>query len=668
MRIVALLTVRNEARYLARCLQHLHGQGVETCLIDHGSDDETLAIAESYLERGVMRIEHLPFTGVFSLEDQLRQKEALATEIDADWFIHQDADEIRQAPPPFRTLAQGIAAVDRQGWNAIDFDEFVFVPVTDEESFAGRDYVAEMRDYYYYEPESPDRFRINAWKKQARVDLVTHAGHQVLFPGRRVCPQAFILRHYMFLSRAHAAAKYGNRRFAEAERARDWHSDRVSASAPLSWPERSDLTRLDATGASTLDAIFDTSRPWRRHFWVEGSKPGQEEPAPAIAAPAQTAGDAGRQRRLGGLLAFKTSQGDAIPAIAPATEEGRPFWSVMIPTFNPQPDYLVETLTGLLALAPDSDVMQIEVVDDASTTVDVAALVSACGGSRVSFYRQASNVGLVANWNTCVQRAHGEWVHLLHQDDRVLPGFYARLHSPCATLPGLTAAYCRGAGIDDVGQVRWVQEPERESPGILADLTARLAAEQRILTPSIVVKRRSYEEIGGYHTGLLYCADWDMYKRLAVLGPVWYEPAALACWRQHEGSASARIRLDGADLADRRRSIQLSQAYLPASATSGAGASGLRGAILWALDTIRTSLLNDDLGTALAQTREIARTLEDLTASGAPSAPDRSAPAAGEHMKLWAEIDRLEAEVQAWRMAAQQLAANRHSPAGLERW
>src|SRR6185369_10333214 len=183
MKVVALLAVRNEERYLERCLEHLHQQEIETCLIDNGSTDRTPEIARSFLHRGVIRIEHLPFTGVFELGTQLLCKERLAAEVEADWFIHYDADEIRQAPKPYATLRAGIEAVDRSGYNAIDFDEFVFLPTTDEESFEGHDYVEAMRYYYYFEPDSPDRYRINAWKKQPEIDLHTFAGHKVIFPG-----------------------------------------------------------------------------------------------------------------------------------------------------------------------------------------------------------------------------------------------------------------------------------------------------------------------------------------------------------------------------------------------------------------------------------------------------------------------------------------------------
>src|SRR5690348_16787952 len=98
MRIVALLTVRNEELYLARCLEHLIANGVDVCVIDNGSTDATPRIAAQFLGRGVIRIDTIPFTGAFAILPILQNEERLAAEIDADWFMHHDADEIRESP------------------------------------------------------------------------------------------------------------------------------------------------------------------------------------------------------------------------------------------------------------------------------------------------------------------------------------------------------------------------------------------------------------------------------------------------------------------------------------------------------------------------------------------------------------------------------------------
>ncbi len=137
MRIVALLTARNEELYLVRCLEHLFSQGIETCFIDNDSTDTSREIAERFLKRGVFRLERQPYLGYYDHVGLLSLKEKLAGDIDADWFIHCDADEIMEAPSPFASLRAGIESVDAAGFEAINFDEFVFVPTANTENYEG---------------------------------------------------------------------------------------------------------------------------------------------------------------------------------------------------------------------------------------------------------------------------------------------------------------------------------------------------------------------------------------------------------------------------------------------------------------------------------------------------------------------------------------------------
>src|SRR5262244_3596494 len=104
----------------------------------------------------------------------------------------------------------------------------------------------------------------------------------------------------------------------------------------------------------------------------------------------------------------------------------RPFWSVMIPTYNPV-GYLERTIESILTQDAGPKEMQTEVIDDCSTKTDVERLVRKVGGDRVTFYQRLERGDLCGNWNTCIDRARGHWVHILHQDDLVLPSFYQRL-------------------------------------------------------------------------------------------------------------------------------------------------------------------------------------------------------------------------------------------------
>lgn len=262
LRIVALMTVRNEELYLRRCLQHLHEQGVETCVIDNGSTDATYKIAEQFLDRGVCRLEKLPYHGVFELETILKNEERLSREINADWFIHYDADEIREAPEPYGTLHEGITDVDRQGYNAINFDEFVFLPHREDRSYEDTDYVQSMRHYYFFEPY--ELRRVNAWKKNGFIDLASKGGHSVEFKGKKVFPVNFINRHYITLSKEYALRKYGDRIFSEREvNDLKWHWPRTGFS-----PEKAILPDVHQLKTISQICEWDRSDTWKTHGFI----------------------------------------------------------------------------------------------------------------------------------------------------------------------------------------------------------------------------------------------------------------------------------------------------------------------------------------------------------------------------------------------------------------
>jgi glycosyltransferase involved in cell wall biosynthesis len=260
-RAVALLAVRNERHYIARCLEHLRRQGLQVCIIDNDSTDGTAEIIRQFSRNLVIRHIRHPYLGYYDWEGILRRKQQLATEVEADWFIHCDADEIPEPRPPYPTLKRAFQSVARAGYNAVNFDEFVFVPAATDESWEGRDYVQGMRHYYFF---APSELRlVRAWQDTgAPIDLVSSGGHKPQFTGQRIFPDPFILRHYIALSRDHLINKYCTRRFASCELAKGWHYNRVGLD-----PNRIALPELSQLKRYGFDRCWDRSDPWREHFF-----------------------------------------------------------------------------------------------------------------------------------------------------------------------------------------------------------------------------------------------------------------------------------------------------------------------------------------------------------------------------------------------------------------
>ncbi|HEX2190950.1 MAG TPA: glycosyltransferase, partial [Longimicrobiaceae bacterium] len=248
-------------------------------------------------------------------------------------------------------------------------------------------------------------------------------------------------------------------------------------------------------------------------------------------------------------------------------DAARPLWSVMVPTYDCA-RYLRRTLESVLAQDPGPEAMQIEVVDDHSTRDDPESVVGEVGGGRVAFFRQPRNLGHVGNFGTCLARARGRLVHLLHGDDAVLPGFYAAMQRAFEARPEIGAAFCRHVFIDAEGRWTRVAPPEQPEAGVMAGAAARIAARQPFQTPAAVVRREVYERLGGFDRRLRYCGeDWEMWVRIAARYPVWYEPEPLALYRRHTlapGSLTGRSLRTGDNLRDLRTAVGIYGAYLPA--------------------------------------------------------------------------------------------------------
>ncbi len=252
----------------------------------------------------------------------------------------------------------------------------------------------------------------------------------------------------------------------------------------------------------------------------------------------------------------------APPPIDTVTGSGpRPLWSVMIPTYNCYA-YLQQTITSVLAHDAGNVLMQIEVVDDCSTDGDVEQLVKTVGQGRVSFYRQQQNSGSLRNFETCIQRARGQYIHILHGDDAVLPGFYPEIQTLFDTNPAAGAAFTGLSAIDETGSVLYHNNTVQPQPGIIADWLTRIARAQYLRTCAIVVKREVYEKLGGYFA-VHYGEDWEMFVRIAANYPVAYSPKNLALYRLHTNNISTRSLATGQNIRDIRKVIDIIQGYLP---------------------------------------------------------------------------------------------------------
>ena len=219
--------------------------------------------------------------------------------------------------------------------------------------------------------------------------------------------------------------------------------------------------------------------------------------------------------------------------------------SVMIPTYN-----CAGYLGAALASLEDQGISgaQVVVVDDCSTADDPEAVVAESRLPGITFVRQPRNLGLVGNFNSCIERAERRWVHVLHGDDHILPGGYAALASVIEAHPDVEAVFGRCVMIDELGVWDGITKPvgpEAQGPLAYDPRDWRL---NRLQFAGIVFRADAAARVGGFSPEYAHCADWHLWWRLAKQVPSGYTNTCVGAYRRFAGSHTASLVKTGGNL------------------------------------------------------------------------------------------------------------------------
>jgi glycosyltransferase involved in cell wall biosynthesis len=207
---------------------------------------------------------------------------------------------------------------------------------------------------------------------------------------------------------------------------------------------------------------------------------------------------------------------------------------------------------SVLQQDPGEDMMQIEVIDDCSTKDDPEAMVNLIGNGRVHFYRQSFNVGAVKNFNTCIERTKGEFVHILHGDDWVQDGIYETISKAFDNYPDLGIVITGCSDFDE--NSRLLNTPTEIPSLLLPSLNINpFLYSNPIRPPGVIIRKTVYDAIGKFDESLIHCADWDMWVRAISNFGGLYISQNLASYRIFPGNDTSKLTLSGENIRDYQR-------------------------------------------------------------------------------------------------------------------
>lgn len=225
----------------------------------------------------------------------------------------------------------------------------------------------------------------------------------------------------------------------------------------------------------------------------------------------------------------------------------RPKLSLGIPVYN-QADTIEATVASALDQVEPFD--EIVIVNNHCNDGTSEKLQAFAG--RVRIISPPRHLGMVQNWNFCIEHLRNNWFSLLSGDDLLKPLFTSKVADAIAAHSGAALVRTDWDVIDGGGKVR----DRRRQLSVARVTRPPKTWREQIYGPKVsfaafATRRDLWEKVGGFPVDFYLFQDWMFWLKLAPLGNFIRVPEVLAQYRSE----------DRPDLDSRRAALRLLDEY-----------------------------------------------------------------------------------------------------------
>jgi glycosyltransferase involved in cell wall biosynthesis len=209
--------------------------------------------------------------------------------------------------------------------------------------------------------------------------------------------------------------------------------------------------------------------------------------------------------------------------------------SVCIPTYNGG-RYIGEAIRSVLnQTLTDFDLI---IVDDCSED-NTEAVIKSFRDNRIRYFKNPIRLGMIGNWNKCLELSNREYVCIFHQDDVMMHENLAEKVKILEENPTVGMVHSNVFQTGPAGEVIskwWYLKPHPDQNGLQKGLEyfeTLLLGVNLVCCPSAVVRRECFDKLGGFDRGLPFTTDWEMWMRLALFYDIAYLTEPLVKYRRH---------------------------------------------------------------------------------------------------------------------------------------
>lgn len=213
--------------------------------------------------------------------------------------------------------------------------------------------------------------------------------------------------------------------------------------------------------------------------------------------------------------------------------ERTPLISVVMPTYNPKPEWLIDAIESVRKqIYPN---WQLCIADDASTDPSIRPILErhAKEDTRIKVIFREKNGHISAASNSALELATGEWVGLLDHDDLLAEHALFWVADVINQHPEAGLIYSDEDKIDELGR--------RSAPYFKGNWNPDLFYSQNMFSHLGMYRKDLLNDIGGFRKGLEGSQDYDLALRcIERIKPdqIHHIPHVLYHWRMHAESTA----------------------------------------------------------------------------------------------------------------------------------
>jgi glycosyltransferase involved in cell wall biosynthesis len=210
--------------------------------------------------------------------------------------------------------------------------------------------------------------------------------------------------------------------------------------------------------------------------------------------------------------------------------------SVLIPTYN-SASFLDEAIQSVLDQTYTD--FELIIVDNQSTDNTEELVSKYLHDSRVQYTKNETNIGVVGNFNRCLELANGKYIKYLMSDDKFHPQILEKFVAVMEEHPNVSLVTSDRGVFGEINYT-WVLPFHHLQPGkkVIYD---SLGSCNWIGEPTTVMFRRSNLHLGKFKSDYKYLIDWDMWLRHLSIGDCYVVPGALSFFRIHSNQVTRQV-------------------------------------------------------------------------------------------------------------------------------